>query len=67
MNGIEITQIFILSVTALVIVYDFFALFRLGGQAATISARIWEWSEKYPMIPFGAGIVCGHLFWQASP
>ena len=29
----------------------------------TLSEAVWDIS-KHPLIPFLAGLVCGHLFWQ---
>ena len=29
----------------------------------TISAVIWSWTERYPVVAVLFGIVCGHLFW----
>jgi hypothetical protein len=29
----------------------------------TLSEAVWEVSN-YPLVPFLAGIVCGHFFWQ---
>lgn len=49
------------SLTAL-IAYDVFAV-SMGGYQATISWIIWTASHQYPVIPLGAGILMGHLFW----
>ena len=32
----------------------------------TISERIWRVSMKRPLVPFAAGLLCGHFFWQAA-
>lgn len=31
----------------------------------TISETIWRVSFKYPLVPFLAGYLCGHLFWPS--
>lgn len=35
-----------------------------GGPNATISARTWALSKRWPIIPLAVGILCGHLFWS---
>ncbi len=30
----------------------------------TLSEAVWSWVYEYPLIPFLAGIVMGHFFWQ---
>jgi len=32
----------------------------------TISQVVWVASFTYPIIPFLAGVVCGHLFWPST-
>lgn len=32
------------------------------GVMQTLSVVIWVLSQRYPIIPFAAGILCGHLF-----
>jgi hypothetical protein len=39
-------------------------LYLWGGVPATISAWISETSREFPILPFAAGVLCGHLFWQ---
>ena len=46
--------------------FDVYIFWR-GGTEATISWTIFEWSHKYPMIPFAVGVLCGHFFWQMKP
>jgi hypothetical protein len=49
---------------AAVLAYEALALAnRQTGD--TISERVWRASE-YPLVPFAAGLVCGHFFWQRS-
>lgn len=33
-----------------------------GGNEATISACLWEWSKAWPVIPLVIGVLCGHIF-----
>jgi hypothetical protein len=56
------------SMLALVIIIagiDIWASIK-GGHHDTISGRIWDWSKHYPMLPFGFGVLAGHLFWQEN-
>jgi hypothetical protein len=54
-----------LALTAILIavgIFDVFAGIYLppGGS---ISYLIHDLSGRYPIVPFAAGILCGHLFW----
>lgn len=56
-----------LSVLALIIlgliwIFDVAALFR-GEPRETVSVVIRDWSQRYPVIPFLAGCITGHIFW----
>lgn len=42
-------------------VFDFVAL-TSAGKLKTISEVIQGWSSQYPLVPFAAGLVFGHLF-----
>jgi hypothetical protein len=44
--------------------YDIYVLFF--GQYSTISEWVWTHSRSYPLIPFSAGLLCGHFFWNAA-
>lgn len=44
--------------------YDAYAMIRYGLDK-TISWVIWTNSKEAPIIPFVAGLICGHLFWCA--
>jgi hypothetical protein len=56
--------IIIIALTVLVLgLYDIYAYVEGGGEA-TISVVIWENAKDWPMIPFLAGVLCGHFFWQ---
>jgi len=56
------TEYFVVGGVLLVIFYDIIAyVFR--GKSDTISTVIYRLSREYPIIPFAAGVVAGHLFW----
>ena len=59
----KLTMVFIGLSIVVIGLFDVYVFFR-GGTEATISYTIFEWSYKYPMLPFAAGILCGHFFWQ---
>lgn len=45
--------------------YDIYAVIQ-GGTHATISWTLWTYSHQYPILPLGAGIILGHLFWSQT-
>lgn len=51
----------IIATIIIVLLYDVYAVFK-GGFTNTISWVIYSNSLKYPVIPFAAGVLCGHLF-----
>jgi len=62
-RGIKYTQVFFLVTLLLIAVYDAIALFTWGVDA-TISRVVGvQGSFDAPTIPFGVGVVMGHLFW----
>jgi hypothetical protein len=44
-------------------VYDVYAAFR-WGYSATLTAVVREYSSRWTIIPFLAGVLAGHLFAQ---
>lgn len=46
---------------AALLVYDGLALLCGWG---TLSASASEYAHQYPILPFAAGVVAGHLFWN---
>jgi len=42
--------------------YDVYALIS-GGVEATLSRVTLRTALNHPIVPFAAGILCGHLFW----
>jgi hypothetical protein len=58
-----IVQIIIVSIIAAIIALDIaLGLDAIDGN--TISAIIWDWCKKTAIVPFPAGLLCGHLFWR---
>jgi hypothetical protein len=36
-------------------------------EGDTISEIMWTATTKRPLVPFAAGLLCGHFFWQRVP
>lgn len=62
MNINRLTLFVILIATLLLAGYDLFIFMTLGNDA-TISIVMKQLCEQYPVIPFVAGFICGHIFW----
>jgi hypothetical protein len=63
MNIKSLTKI-LLGITVVTLIgYDVFAVIK-GGTEATISNVIIQWSYQFPAMTFGAGFLCGHLFFK---
>ena len=63
MNKRTITQLMIL-VTAIVwVVWDIWVYIEFGNPS-TISATLWRYSYNIPGVPFIAGLLVGHIFFQ---
>lgn len=68
------TKIFIGLTIAVIAVYDVWVISK-GGTEVSISWTIWELSagdcesgkKSWPLVPFTAGVLIGHLFWQMRP
>jgi hypothetical protein len=61
--GVKYTRAFFVIMLLLIAVYDVLAL-TIWGVEATISRTIGIGASfDAPTIPFGIGIVMGHLFW----
>lgn len=60
-----ITGYFIVGVIVVIAVYDVVAWFK-GGQKATISKAIIDYSHKVIAVPFAFGFIMGHLFWPLA-
>lgn len=59
------TPIFIISVIAAIIIFDFYIIFDESANES-ISAYLIRWSHDYPSIPFLMGFTMGHLFWRMT-
>ena len=51
-----------IGIAAAIVAYEFEAL-RNREQGDTISERVWH-ASSYPLVPFLAGMIAGHFFWQ---
>jgi hypothetical protein len=47
------------------LIYEYVAL-RNTCEGDTISEIIWAATTKRPLVPFAAGLLCGHFFWQRA-
>ena len=47
------------------LVYEFVAL-RNECEGDTISEIVWTAASERPVVPFAAGVLCGHFFWQRA-
>lgn len=57
------TPAFILIILAVVILADFYFIYK-DGASESISAYIIRYSKDFQAIPFAFGFVMGHLFWR---
>ena len=60
------TPIVVAFFIGVILLYDLYALAFLGWDD-TISVSTLQLSKKFPVVPFLAGLVCGHLFWPQEP
>ena len=44
----------------LMIIYELWA--AITKKAPTISQFVWDWSKRYPIVPFLFGLLMGHFF-----
>lgn len=61
-----LTQKVIVGAVFLLLLFDAAMAIALGPDA-TISNAVTSWAHQYPVIPFLAGMLCGHLFWSQRP
>lgn len=61
MNTRKITQIIIIVIVAVLVIWDITA-FITKANDDTISVVIVDWSRKNPLITFLSGMLCGHWF-----
>lgn len=60
-DGPTVTRLTLLLTLIALLGYDLFAVYRFGYDG-TISLVVFTMAKAYPIIPFLAGIVVGHLF-----
>lgn len=63
MNWRRCSQLCVIVSVIVIIAYDICAAIW-GGRHETVSGIIWDWSAKHPVLPFAAGFLCGHLFFN---
>ncbi len=59
----EATKILLIVVILIVSLFDTFVMYRCGREA-TITDVVYKCACEWPIIAFGAGMVCGHIFWR---
>lgn len=52
-----------LALTGGLLVYEAIALAN-DCEGDTVSEIVWAAVARRPIVPFAAGVLCGHLFWQ---
>lgn len=62
-TGRQITRALILVTVLLWIFWDVW-VFYTSGNPSTESATLVRWSWYHPWIPFMAGLLCGHIFFD---
>jgi len=60
-HGPTVTRMVLTMTLVCLLVYDLFAVYRFGYEG-TISLVVFTMAKSYPIIPFLAGVVVGHLF-----
>jgi hypothetical protein len=60
---VKVTKWIIIIVIAGIIIVDI-VLYAMFGRGGTLSSVIIAWSKAYPLIPFLAGLLMGHFFWE---
>ena len=61
MNWVKTTRAVMIVTVIALLLYDCIAA-KFGGQVATISDQTFVLSHHWLEIPFGAGLLMGHLF-----
>lgn len=61
----KITKVLVIWTVIIWVCWDVLAFVQHNDS--TISVFIWGWSQRYPIISFGAGVLAGHLFFPAKP
>ena len=61
LTGNRVVGIGLLVVLVVATAWDAYAV-ASGNTQSTVSGAIREWSTRWPVVPFLAGFLCGHLF-----
>lgn len=54
---------FAYAILLLAVVYEAIALVN-GQPGDTLTEITWTLSQQWPILPFAAGVIAGHLFWR---
>lgn len=60
-DGPTVTRMSLLFTLIALLAYDLFAVYKFGYDG-TISLVVFTLAKAYPIVPFLAGVVVGHLF-----
>ena len=63
MVNVFITRMLIIIIVAVVAGWDTYLL-TSGDKDAMFSVVIYDAARQWPVMPFVAGFLCGHVFWQ---
>ena len=63
MDQVTITRMLIILIVLVVGSWDTYLILS-GDEDATVSVVLYESARQWPVIPFVAGFLCGHVFWQ---
>lgn len=63
MSPRAVTAAVLVAAALLLVGYDVYA-FLAGGVEATISRTVYEWAQRWPILPFALGVLTGHLFFS---
>lgn len=47
---------------AILMIADLVLILKYGYEA-TVSATLYDFSQRFPIIPFAGGVLVGHLLW----
>ena len=63
MDYTAITRMMLIFIAFTIAIWDAFLIYK-GHTQSTFSVVLYESARKWPVIPFVAGFLCGHIFWQ---
>ena len=58
----NLTDKVVLGAVALLLLYEGWTLIN-GTPNDTISESVWALAQRYSLVPFLVGLLCGHWFW----